>query len=336
MLMIVFIHSSTLTINFKNGVLYSSSNIISFIEIFLSSGIGAFALPLFFLISGYLFFLNIDGSKEMFIKKFRKRFNTVLIPYLLWSAWGLTILFILQGIPLFKNFFYGELVVNYPIVKLLNTLFINPIPYQLWFLRDLLTIIIITPLIYWLIKYIKAAMIPILFIVWLCFNDLFFFKSLSIFFFYLGSYTSIKKIDIIQKKRHTLIFSILWLLLITIRTIFVIKYNPSFIISLLQTLSIFLGIVSVWGIYDYAMKDKIIPNKTLFNLSSFSFFIYTFHEPMMTIIKKGLFYLMGMSEFTSILIYFLSPTIVISICIFVGYLFKTFVPQFYYLITGGR
>lgn len=54
---------------------------------FLSNIFARLAVPLFFFISGYLFFLKTNkfSLKECF-SKLKKRFNTLFIPYALWNA----------------------------------------------------------------------------------------------------------------------------------------------------------------------------------------------------------------------------------------------------------
>lgn len=62
------------------------------IRITISHVISRAAVPIFFLISGYYFFYNTDSfNYKIYIKKLRKRVNTILIPYLIWNG-----IFILQ------------------------------------------------------------------------------------------------------------------------------------------------------------------------------------------------------------------------------------------------
>jgi surface polysaccharide O-acyltransferase-like enzyme len=50
---------------------------------YLSLKLKAIAVPIFFTISGYLFFLGLKGSLPEFEKKRRKRVKTLVLPYLL-------------------------------------------------------------------------------------------------------------------------------------------------------------------------------------------------------------------------------------------------------------
>ena len=84
------------------------------------------------------------------------------------------------------------------------------------------------------------------------------------------------------------------------------------------------------------MKNKTSPSKTLLRIASFSFFIYAFHEPVLTMIKKGMFYVTGMSEIMSLMNYFLVPAITILLGFLLGRFLKKNTPSFYNIITGGR
>ena len=82
--MILMIHVPLLVKNhqeivYSNGLTYA-------IFIFFKRGICSVAVPTFFFISGYLFFLNVNNfKKEVYLKKLRKRFFSLFIPYICWN-----------------------------------------------------------------------------------------------------------------------------------------------------------------------------------------------------------------------------------------------------------
>ena len=56
-----------------------------YIRLFFSVVIARSAVPLFFIISGYLLFLKVDDySKSVYMAKLKKRWHSLVIPYLLW------------------------------------------------------------------------------------------------------------------------------------------------------------------------------------------------------------------------------------------------------------
>jgi surface polysaccharide O-acyltransferase-like enzyme len=342
MILVVFLHSYNLTVRFNTADINFEGRYNFFIQNFFGKGITYVAVPFFFLISGYLFFLKFNGTMAEFAQKYRKRAKTLFLPYLAWSAWGLFFYFALQQIPQSKNFFTHELIADYSISKFLDTLFIHPIPYQLWFIRDLMILVLISPLIYGAIKYLRALFIVILFTLWLGFLNFEFsiLYNISIFYFSLGAYFAIYKKDVLLKKRTEnkyWIVTFLWILTVLLKTVLLQLNNDQFLLlSLVDKLSVMLGIVAIWSMYDYIMSDKEKPNKKIYYISLFSFFIFASHEPILTIVKKGIFSISGASETMSIINYFLAPIITIIISILLGVFLKKYASKFYGLITGSR
>ena len=82
--MVVFHHANTLEVNFKSGSLTEENELTFFIQKFFSHGIFIITVPIFFIISGYLFFLKFEGSISGFTNQCRKRFRSLLVPYFLW------------------------------------------------------------------------------------------------------------------------------------------------------------------------------------------------------------------------------------------------------------
>ena len=341
-IMVVFIHSYNITVKFNSGNMYLISEYNVFVQNFFSQGISRIAVPIFFCISGYLFFLKLNGTIDEFILKYRKRAKSLLLPYLIWSIWGLLFYIILQLFPQGKNFFTNELIVDYSFTKILKTIFLYPITYQLWFVRDLMVFVIFSPIFYWLIKYFRAIPILLLFIIWLGFFNFSFviLKNESIFYFCLGAYFAINKSDFIFKKlnqKYYWIFTFIWIIILSLKTTLIYtKYDQTVLFLLLDKIGTLIGIIAIWSIYDIAMRNKTNPNKTIYNLSLFTFFIYVFHEPLLKIIKKVIFYISGASGIMSMINFFMAPVITIFICILVGNFIKKNAPGFYSLITGGR
>ena len=335
--MVVISHANSTSVNFAGGSLQISKSSISFfVQTFLSTTIARVSLPFFILISGYLFFLNIRPSFITFKEKFIKRLRTVFLPFFIWSLWGIVVYYLLQTIPYSKPFFANDLVKDYSILRLIDTLFINPLPYQLWFLRDLLYLVIISPVILIFVRKFKIGFILMMFLIW--FNDISIMPGMhvdSLFFFSIGCYFSIfQSIYITENsnKRINLLFFITWFSLCLLNT---------YLISMDQELSwdhfitkacTLLTIVFIWRSYD-KISDVIPRNLDVF---SFTFFIFAAHEPLLTIQKKVLTFLIGFDEGRSFIIYLFSSILTILITIYIGKIIRKYIPYLYNVITGGR
>ena len=341
-IMVVFIHTNNTIVKFNSGSMYLCSKYNIFVQTFFSQEITKIAVPIFFCISGYLFFLKLNGTIDEFILKYRKRVKSLLLPYLIWSIWGLLFYIILQLFPQGKNFFTNELIANYSLTKIIETIFLYPITYQFWFVRDLMVLVIFSPIFYWLIKYFRAIPILLLFIIWLGFFNFSFviIRNESILFFCLGAYFAMNNSDFILKKLNKKgywIFAFLWFIILSINTTLICaKSDQTVLFLLLDKIGTLIGIIAIWSTYDIVMRNKTNPNKTIYNLSLFTFFIYAFHEPLLKIIKKGIFYISGASSTMSMINFFMAPIIAIIISVIVGNFIKKNAPGFYSLITGGR
>lgn len=59
--------------------------------------IASAAVPLFFAISGYMFFWGINSfNKDTYIKKLKKRIQSLLVPYLFWIFAVIVLFFLAQ------------------------------------------------------------------------------------------------------------------------------------------------------------------------------------------------------------------------------------------------
>ncbi|NDP22195.1 MAG: acyltransferase family protein, partial [Paludibacter sp.] len=186
-ILVVFLHSYNLS---KNTI--DSFDLNHFIQNFISNGVSRIAVPLFFLISGYLFFKDKPCSVLDFKNKFKKRFYSLVIPFVFWSSLGILTFFLLQLIPNLTKFFTNKLIISFNYIDFLNTLVINPIPFQLWFIRDLIVLILISPLLNFILKKFNLFFICSIFILWFIIPTFYIFTSESMLFFSIGASFSIR------------------------------------------------------------------------------------------------------------------------------------------------
>lgn len=339
MIMVVFLHSYNPVIKSQSETIILKKGYSVFIQDFFSQGITRIAVPLFFAISGYLFFLKMEGTFNEYILKFKKRLQTLALPYFFWSLWGLLFYFVLQSLPQSRPFFTNDLIKGYSFGKLMSTFILNPIPYQLWFVRNLIIIICITPILYWLLRNLKTITLIFFLTLWVFNANLIFVSSEALLFFVIGAFMGIysSKLLLLNIAKGYRIFTFLWVTLVLFKTIlgYVNLENTGLLIFLDKT-SIVIGILAVWSLYDMVFQNKTISSYSFYSFTSLSFFLYAFHEPILTICKKGLFYFMGKEELASLLIYIIAPLITIFISILTGYYLKKNIPKFYGVITGGR
>lgn len=101
---------------------------------------------------------------------------------------------------------------------------------------------------------------------------------------------------------------------------------------------ILLGIVGAWGLYDAVVgKDfNLSQHRWLTTACQFTFFIYLFHEPTLNIVRKLIVVVLGKNELGYLTSYLISPWIFTVCAVFIGLLFRKYLPKVYNLCTGGR
>jgi len=337
-ILVVFLHSYNLDFAEETAARLPGKSWNWFVQDLISYGFTRVAVPIFFIFSGFWFFYSKEHASVNFIGKITKRVRTLLVPFLFWSLFGIGLYFVLQSLPQFHKFFSKELVKDYTLQMWLLKIFIEPIPYQLWFIRDLMVLVLISPLIYLMIKYFGKFFIVILFIPWFCDFNSFHNSIEAILFFTIGSYIAIYMPDIlaVNFKSKTKYFIPLWIFMVVAKTcmsLFNIQYD---LIAVFSKIGIIIGIFSFWGLYDTVIRDNISIRQLFLKLSSMTFFVFASHEPIMTMVKKLFYLILGNSEAKSMIVYVAAPITTIITAMFCAIVLKKYAGGFYKIITGGR
>ncbi|MDP4143734.1 MAG: acyltransferase [Bacillota bacterium] len=336
-IMVVLIHSYNMKDDFLNADTKISDpfSITCFIEHFLSNGFTRVAVPFFFAISGYLFFVNFNPTIKGFLTKFKKRVNTLFIPHILWSSVIMLFFLVLQSIrPLYLDF-TGGAVSSYSFGKVIYTLVYNPISYQLWFTRDLIIYVILTPIIYLAVSRLSYFAVAPFFIVWFLNINLVAVNNEGIFFFILGTFLAVKKKS--WKREHNkLAVNILlasWIALLLVKTY--MAFSSSFALLYMYKAAVILGMLSIWFAYD-AYIGNVEENSRIFKFTPYTFFIFIFHVPLVDMLKVPLTSAFASSIPAHLIIFIFASSFSIGLAIIVGILLNTYITPVFNLITGGR
>ncbi|NLK23841.1 MAG: acyltransferase [Clostridiales bacterium] len=233
-IMVVFLHCYNFTDNFllPQTTISEGLNIATFIEFFLCNGFTRIAVPIFFMISGYLFFLTYKLSIEKYFYKVKSRFLSLMIPYLIWSIIGIGLCYLLKNIDIMP---INDMKTNYSDGGFFNVLY-NPPNFQFWFIKQLFIYTILSPIIYLLVKYKIPSCIyfALIFIAW--FLDLPFGPIIvceALMFFSFGASLAVRdKSSIIMgkiSKNKIIISLILWLVILCLKTVLAGIFTQDFI-----------------------------------------------------------------------------------------------------------
>ena len=340
--LVVMIHGYFIKVIFNSGkteIDFSNYPIFPKAMLFIGE-ITSVAVPVFFIISGFLFFYKIsEFNKECYFSKLNKRIHSLLIPYLFWNT--VVPLVSVLGHLLAPNVFSGNSsnISDYSWKELIMMFWNNadsgyPVSSQLWFLRDLMIVVLASPLIYLFVKYTKIWGVILLWGLWV-FDiepNITGLNIISFFLFSLGAYFSICKKNFVTVFLGMYNKGIgLFYLFVLIMAVYFDStvYSPYF-----HKLCISVGIVFVIGLTaNYLLKG----GKSSSFLSKSSMFIYLIHPMPIIFLKKIVIMIVKPSnDIEALLVYITCSVVITLICLSLFWVMRKYVPKFTSVITGGR
>ncbi|MFH0783968.1 MAG: acyltransferase [Pseudomonadota bacterium] len=337
---VVYIHAFSVKIDHA-GVTLGPEKInylTDFVRILVSQGIARLAVPLFFLMSGYFFFLGFTWSWRGFSQKLATRAKTLLLPYLFWTVFGVGIRFLGWSIPVVKAYFTGEgtPLTDYSIYDLTNAvlgLTRAPEAYHFWFIRDLMLLMIVSPLIVLLLRYVAMPFLGAMFLVWITAGwPIYTPDAVGVLFFSAGSYLAMKGNSLFLFDRYGK-----WFVLAYIPVLFadVVWYEAPFNLCL-HRCGIVLGLVAILFGSNMILVSERLKNVLLW-LSGSSFFVYAAHEPLLGIARTLAFQFLPLNwPYTMLLIYLFVPLVVVTGLVGVHGILRSLMPGALRVVTGGR
>lgn len=317
-----------------------------------SNILASVAVPTFFFFSGYLFFYGKEPwSQKIYKEKVIKRVRTLLVPYFLWNIIAvlcfLTLLFLKSKIQfydsleifgwphifrLFWNFHEWTGATNLLISSQL--ILSAPFDIPLWFVRDLLVGVLLSPLIYWLLDKLK-------FLFLICLGIMYFlnFDSMipgvsfmMLFFFSLGGYFGkVRKNFLFYFSRIKYFAYIVAIASFCGLTLYhdTVQFDiifPFFVVS---------GMISLIAMVSYFLEKGYIWNVDF--LSEASFFVFSIHLILILKYSDKFCEVLGLRKFVGMTgVYLITPIICIIICLGIFYILRKYLPGIMVLLTGDR
>ena len=331
------------------------TTIYNALRIFMCHVISRAAVPTFFLISGYYYFLNTNFSLTTYKSKLKKRIQTILIPYLLWNliVIGKVVIlhigaWLVKGKPLSNLYSYfdenGWLDLfwsskewfgrtNWLGNSIVST---SPELVPMWYLRDLMVFFILTPILYFCIRKFSLVFLVLLFGcyvsgIWIQIPGF----SLNIIYFAIGAYLALNNKSIVSE-----LYTYRWFFYIAVLIMlpFMIYYDgtyTSFIGNVIYPFFVFALTPCYINIATFLMlKGKVKPKPIL---SKASFFVYALHTLILGYCASIVTYVMYSDYWILASIrYMLIPIFCVIICLYIYTLMSKFTPRILSLLMGGR
>lgn len=337
--MVVFIHvlPRTEMISAPGFPLTSSYGIYNLVLITCSHVLPRLAVPTFFVISSYLFYRGMSQWEwPRYVEKLKRRCWTLLIPYLIWNLVALLMrreLFASVGINTFWVCENWQIVENWLGWQIPAT---QPVNGPLWFVRDLMVLVVLSPLLYACVRYgshLFMAVMAVLFV-----SQTFpYIPSLCIdglFFWTLGCYFALHQEKVIK------VISSSWFLWL-IATILMLCYcvyqdsHTTLFNQMMFQLFLLVGVPTLlMGGFFCTQRLHLKSSKPLLQSC---FLLYALHcfllAPLYLWMQQ---HALAPGLIGSILAYFLSPILIIALLILVSVLMHRWLPRTTGILVGNR
>ena len=318
----------------------------NFLELLFSNSIFRFRIALLMAISGYLMASSrVLSYQELLIKKVR----TLLLPYVFISALGLVITFVFD-IAVFGNpnilhtGMLGKSLIDFSAKDYFHYIFVAPVTYQLWYLKTIFLMAILSPIIRFVLSKMPVQALAIMFVIWMFTNFLDGETRDRAFIFYIfGFYLKMYQKDLSKPIPYfrpqfalALFLSIsllrTWLAFYHDFTFMNVKY---LLIMLFKANEIF-GVYAIWFCFD-GVVAFILEQRWYGKICNCSFFVYAFHAPLINYIvvyltMKNVYSL----HYSHLLTYIFLPISLLPFLLTIDKVIYGLSPLMYFVLSGGR
>lgn len=313
------------------------------------------SVPIYFFIAGYVFFLGIEFNLETYAKKLRNRLHSLLIPYLIWNVLGILAAAVYVNHCMEVGVFQSlHLKLNPTVSGVLQCFWdaghglfsqnppypwtrpMMPQDYPLWFVRDLMIIVLCAPGIYLLLRRTRWFAVALLGLVWAVLRPFPMGHATQLltgfFFFIWGAYLSYHGKDMIVSMRRrfwpALVLYVVFALLMT----FASKQLGAHVVAWMKGLCVIAGMVIAYGLASKLVEKGMRVSRFL---ASASFFVYAGHGLIISHVDRYCFLLIRPTNiWVLISTYILAIAITIGALLLLFYLLGLFLPSVQKLLNG--
>lgn len=312
--LVVYLHSFSFNDGPRNSFAYH-------LEFFISRNIAQAAVPAFFAMSGFLFYRNFDLSQ--LFRKWKSRFHSLVIPYLLWNGISMLIFFVISRF----SFISME-----PFALNLENIFNGLIFYQynliFWFVFQLILLTYLCPVLYGLLKnrVVAVCLFGVLLTLYgLDIREIWFIEVRAVIYYGFGAYFALHHQQWLISREKVSIFGI-----------------GAFLVAQVM---IYTGLDERNIVY---ILDRILLAVAVFDFSNLlttvkvprflqcSFPIYAMHNLILEFFNKVFSFALSPESNWILLDYFLSPILTIAIIALVNAFLLKYTPKVHGVLFGGR
>jgi len=312
--------------------------VVHLVRMALSGELAAVAVPLFFLVAGFLFFVGAPLDRAAFGAKLRRRVRTLLVPYLLWNVALALTLALVYTLPAARGLLsgaQGQFIEAGPLAWADALLGVTrpPVAYQFWFIRDLMLVVLLAPLLDLVLR--RAAWVGFIGfgVPWLTHAwPIAVPGAVGLTFFYVGAWLARRAGSPFVLDRWTAPLGVVYLALVAA----LVLGLTGAAFPYLHQVGIVLGGVVGLGATRLVL-DRPRVDGALARLAASAFFVFAAHEPLLTLARRSLAKLSGPpGPALDLALYLVLPMVVIAVLVGLHRALRRVAPRFVDTLTGGR
>ncbi len=317
---------------------FSQYSPIRLFQDFLASLIGI-AVPTFFVISGFLFYRTADSIQSVG-NKCKRRIFTLLIPYLIFNLIYTAYFLTIYNLPGLKEHFNNAWRGTLTLKTIFRGVFLAEFSGILWYVRNLIILTAISPLIYYSLKikplsYVIALGLFVVFLLDKTIPHLPYIQTASWVWYYLGAIiaVNIKNLPRFSNKTNCLFLGgglIFTLALFVFSGGFISFTLNVNVYLLIYNLLLTAMIICFWFALDLTVTERS------FKIEKLSFFIYCLHSLILETTQKVFYIVGGNNLIVATLDYIISPIFTLSVIYIIALLLNKFAPSVFKIVSGGR
>lgn len=308
---------------------------LCWLQEFAANGIARSAVPFFALLAG--FFADRSLKKYGYLTFLKTKWKTLCIPY------ASAAFVILMLVTLLSRIIQTNFHQPFTLYNALRSISVYPVAVQFWFLRDLMVLAVVSPVLFYR-KSLPACLMGILFgALWLLnlqpfplISGWYLVNSESLFFFWLGGLAHRNNIFTeriaLGNCRTRTALSLAWLILIAVR----IQAAPSIDVwyttdYTLSALFLYKAATAIGVLCIIQLSAPLKNCRFLVYCSGLTFFVYLFHFKPLAYFSKITTHLVA-PEFA----FYLNVPVAVIASFAMAYFCSKRFPRIYRLLTGAR
>lgn len=304
--------------------------------------LGFTAVPAMSAISGFLFFRGATRDLPPDIaRKWRRRLGTLVLPFLLWSAGFAAVAYAAHLVQpsLFRSDFATEgrstlRMLADGILGLSRT----PVAFQLWFVRDLIVTIAVSPVIWLLMGRVPRITLAVAVVLWMADYDLWIFQRLDVpLFFAFGAACAMHGWRPDLPRRWILPVFGLFLAVAMARTVapYFVGHATGWDFNVATASMRILGALAVWNAAALALTGVFAA--WVQRNSYMAFYIHAAHYPPILFLKIILANFVDIgTELGQIALYLVTVGITVGLLVASAHLMQRWTPGLFRVLSGGR